>query len=158
MRLSQNRAHNHARCFFFPLNQVYSVSVTRTAASAAASGASYEDRRTDKEDRLSSSPASTITSSSSSSSSSSPAASLSSSSAVTETFPVMCKYVRREIRELTSGDRAAYLSAVELFHRLDLDAGRRTYGHKWTNAKTSVVKHLARMTLDGCTVRAWVRA
>ena len=47
----------------------------------------------------------------------------------------------------TSGDRAAYLSAVELFHRLDLDAGRRTYGHKWTNAKTSVVKHLARMTM-----------
>ena len=65
----------------------------------------------------------------------------------------MCKYVRREIRELTASDRSKYLSAVELFHRLDADVGRQMYGDKWTNAKESVIKHLARMTLDGCTVR-----
>ena len=65
--------------------------------------------------------------------------------------PVMCKYVRREVRKLTTTDRERYLAAAALFHTLDADAGRRKYGAKFTNYKESVAKHLARMTLDGCT-------
>jgi hypothetical protein len=67
------------------------------------------------------------------------------------TEAVMSKYVRREIRQLTTSDREKFLAATELFHRTDADEGRKLYGSKFTNYKESVVKHLARMTLDGCT-------
>jgi len=64
---------------------------------------------------------------------------------------VTVKYVRREIRQLSEADREAYLSATSLFHRLGLKEGRKKYGSKWTNYEASTTKHLARMTLDGCT-------
>jgi len=64
---------------------------------------------------------------------------------------VMCKYVRREIRQLTTADRERYLSAVRVFHTVDATKGRKAYGPKFTNYAESVQKHLQRMTLDGCT-------
>lgn len=63
----------------------------------------------------------------------------------------MVKYVRREVRQLTTKDRERYLAATASFHRLDAEAGRRQYGAKFTNYKESVTKHLARMSLDKCT-------
>ena len=64
---------------------------------------------------------------------------------------VMCKYVRREIRQLTTADRERYLAAVQVFHTMDATKGRKVYGPKFTNYAESVQKHLQRMTLDGCT-------
>jgi hypothetical protein len=64
---------------------------------------------------------------------------------------VMCKYVRREIRQLTTSDRERYFAAVQIFHTLDATSGRKSYGAKFTNYAESVQKHLQRMTLDGCT-------
>jgi hypothetical protein len=64
---------------------------------------------------------------------------------------VMVKYVRREIRQLSDDDRETYLAATSLFHRVGLAEGVKAYGAKWTNYEASTAKHLARMTLDGCT-------
>eukprot|EP00615_Pteridomonas_danica_P010380 CAMPEP_0114352316 /NCGR_PEP_ID=MMETSP0101-20121206/17848_1 /TAXON_ID=38822 ORGANISM="Pteridomonas danica, Strain PT" /NCGR_SAMPLE_ID=MMETSP0101 /ASSEMBLY_ACC=CAM_ASM_000211 /LENGTH=642 /DNA_ID=CAMNT_0001492643 /DNA_START=20 /DNA_END=1948 /DNA_ORIENTATION=- len=76
---------------------------------------------------------------------------VSTSQTISFTESVMSKYVRREIRQLTKADREKFLSGTEIFHRTDADEGRKTYGAKFTNYKETVVKHLARMTLDGCT-------
>lgn len=42
----------------------------------------------------------------------------------------MCKYVRREIRELSDEDRETFLDALEKVHRLDLEEGRALYGKR----------------------------
>jgi hypothetical protein len=62
---------------------------------------------------------------------------------------VACKYVRREIRELTKKDREVFLDALEAVHRLGLDEGRQLHGENFANYEYFTAKHLARMTLDG---------
>jgi hypothetical protein len=69
----------------------------------------------------------------------------------TEGVPIMCKYVRREIRDLVDDDRERFLDALEIAHRMPLEEGHRTYGGKYMDAIGATRKHLARMTLDRCT-------
>ena len=59
--------------------------------------------------------------------------------------------MRRELRSLAGADREAFLSALEIAHRLPLDEGRALYGPKYMDAAGLTRKHLARMTLDRCT-------
>ena len=66
-------------------------------------------------------------------------------------FKVMCKYVRREIRDLTQKDRIKYFKATEQFHRLTATEGREKYGQRWTNYAESTQKRLTKMTVDACT-------
>ena len=65
--------------------------------------------------------------------------------------PVMCKYVRRELRKLTTADRENFLSALQVVHRVNLTMGQTFYGDKFMDAVTLTRKHLAKMTLDECT-------
>ena len=66
-------------------------------------------------------------------------------------WSVYCKYVRRELRSLTSGDRARYFRATKLVHTLGLEEGAALYGSAFSNYEAMVVKHLDRRTLSGCT-------
>ena len=64
---------------------------------------------------------------------------------------VMCKYVRREIRELSDEDRDAYLSALEVVARdapEALDAARARFGASFSNLDHFVRKHVF---APGCT-------
>jgi hypothetical protein len=70
---------------------------------------------------------------------------------LTMTETVMCKYVRRELRQLTTKDRERFLAATATFHRMDAKEGRAKYGVKFTNYQEATIKHLSKMTLDGCT-------
>ena len=65
--------------------------------------------------------------------------------------PIMCKYVRREIRDLIRDDRERFFEALEITHRVALPEGRAKYGAKFMDAIGLTRKHLARMTLDRCT-------
>lgn len=66
-----------------------------------------------------------------------------------QAFEVACKYVRREIRQLTDADRETFLSALELAHRLDMGSGVEKYGAKFKNYEYFTRKHLAQITLEG---------
>ena len=64
---------------------------------------------------------------------------------------VMCKYVRREIRQLNEEDRASYFQALEVVARdapSDLDAARSLYGASFVNLDYFVRKHVY---APGCT-------
>ena len=65
--------------------------------------------------------------------------------------PIECKYVRRELRQLTQHDLDAYLSATAAIHRLTMDEGRRQYGTKFRNFEYFTAKHLDRRSLLECT-------
>eukprot|EP00612_Vaucheria_litorea_P006483 CAMPEP_0171470556 /NCGR_PEP_ID=MMETSP0946-20130122/215_1 /TAXON_ID=109269 /ORGANISM="Vaucheria litorea, Strain CCMP2940" /LENGTH=556 /DNA_ID=CAMNT_0011999949 /DNA_START=210 /DNA_END=1880 /DNA_ORIENTATION=+ len=64
-------------------------------------------------------------------------------------FSLACKYVRREIRELTISDREIFLDALEVIHRLEFSDGVEKYGPKFRNYEYFVAKHLGRFTLEG---------
>ncbi|CAM9966345.1 unnamed protein product [Scytosiphon promiscuus] len=48
---------------------------------------------------------------------------------------IACKYVRREVRELTTSDRVAFFSAMREFYTVPLEEGRAKYGEGFYNAK-----------------------
>ena len=58
------------------------------------------------------------------------------------TFELMCKYVRREIRDLTVADRTAYFRAMSTVAKLDLATGIARYGSKFVNLEYFAVKHI----------------
>ena len=64
---------------------------------------------------------------------------------------IMCKYVRREVRELTRSERDTFFSALETTHRLGVEEGQDKFGGRYMDAVGLTRKHLARMTLDRCT-------
>lgn len=67
---------------------------------------------------------------------------------------VRCKYVKREIRQLSREDRRALLAAYGVMYRTeDEAAGVKRFGPNFRNAKYFVTKHMDRMTLLGCS--AW---
>ena len=49
-------------------------------------------------------------------------------------IPIMCKYVRREIRSLTRDDRERVLDALAIVHKMPLLEGRAKYGGKFFDA------------------------
>jgi hypothetical protein len=62
----------------------------------------------------------------------------------------VCKYVRREIRALTSYDRTTYFSALELIHRLSLEEGQAQFGSNFKNYEYFTLKHLDAWTDNDC--------
>ncbi|CAM9741762.1 unnamed protein product [Ectocarpus fasciculatus] len=52
-----------------------------------------------------------------------------------KTIEVACKYVRRELRDLTSADRTAFFSAMQEFYTVDLEAGKEKYGKTFANSR-----------------------
>ena len=64
---------------------------------------------------------------------------------------VLCKYVRREIRQLQSADLDRFFAATAAVHRLTMQEGQSKYGEKFVNYEYFTVKHLASMSIDGCT-------
>lgn len=64
------------------------------------------------------------------------------------TASVMCKYVRREIRQLTTEDRIAYFEAMETLAKTDMETGVATYGERFVNLQYMTKKHLYG---DSCT-------
>ena len=50
---------------------------------------------------------------------------------------------------LLDAEDAAFLSALELTHRLDMESGVARYGGRFKNYEYFTRKHLAQITLDG---------
>eukprot|EP00752_Nemacystus_decipiens_P002673 g2501.t1 len=48
---------------------------------------------------------------------------------------ISCKYVRRELRDLTTADSTAFFSAMREFYTVELEEGREKYGEDFTNSK-----------------------
>lgn len=46
----------------------------------------------------------------------------------------MCKFIRREVRTLSDGDRNRYLNALATFFRTPLTDGKRRFGPDFVNA------------------------
>jgi hypothetical protein len=55
---------------------------------------------------------------------------------------MMCKYVRREMRDLTDDERRRYLEAMEQVAMLPLADGQALYGNKFINLESFAVKHI----------------
>ena len=64
------------------------------------------------------------------------------------TASVMCKCVRREVRQLTTEDRTAYFEAMETVAKTDMETGVATYGERFVNLQYMTKKHLFG---DSCT-------
>ncbi len=62
---------------------------------------------------------------------------------------MVCRYVRREIRALTTTDREKYFAALETIHRIGLDEGRALYGDKFKNYEYFTAKHLNAQAATG---------
>ena len=55
---------------------------------------------------------------------------------------VSCKYVRREIRQLTDDDREDYFEAMEIVAKMDTETGKSLYGEEFWNFQYMTKKHL----------------
>eukprot|EP00752_Nemacystus_decipiens_P006546 g5896.t1 len=58
---------------------------------------------------------------------------------------VSCKYVRREIRDLTDDDREAFLDALQIWYTIPNDEGRVKYGAAFENYQRTTVLHNAQV-------------
>ena len=67
----------------------------------------------------------------------------SSAAATTTVRRGACRYVRREIRDLTAADRDAYTAALRIVHSLDEDVGQARFGSRFTSAKRLAALHNA---------------
>lgn len=54
---------------------------------------------------------------------------------------ISCKYVRRELRELTMEDRAAFFATMREFYTVELAEGQKKYGAEFANAKVVAAVH-----------------
>lgn len=61
---------------------------------------------------------------------------------------ISCKYVRREIRDLTKADRTAFFVAMREFYTVTLEEGRQKYGAAFSNAKQIAAFHNS--AVSGC--------
>lgn len=55
---------------------------------------------------------------------------------------VVCKYVRRELRELDHADRSAFMTALQQVYFLSTEEGQALYGHGFRDINYFVRKHL----------------
>lgn len=60
---------------------------------------------------------------------------------------ITCKYVRRELRDLTEADRTAYFSAMREFYTVPLEEGRAKYGAAFYNARHVAAYHNSRVRM-----------
>lgn len=65
---------------------------------------------------------------------------------------ITCKYVRRELRDLTEADRTGYFSAMREFYTVPLEEGRAKYGSAFYNARHVAAYHNSRVR--GCIVKS----
>ncbi|CAM9741455.1 unnamed protein product [Pylaiella littoralis] len=56
---------------------------------------------------------------------------------------ITCKYVRRELRELTEADRTGFFSAMREFYTVTREEGREKYGEAFTNSHHVTAYHSA---------------
>ncbi|CAM9366596.1 unnamed protein product, partial [Hapterophycus canaliculatus] len=61
-----------------------------------------------------------------------------------ERVAITCKYVRRELRDLTEADRVAFFTAMREFYTVPLEEGRAKYGEEFSNAKRVAAYHNTR--------------
>lgn len=54
---------------------------------------------------------------------------------------VSCKYVRRELRDLTDADRTDFFDALEEFYTVPNDEGKEKYGHEFFNYQRVTAYH-----------------
>lgn len=54
---------------------------------------------------------------------------------------VACKYVRRELRDLTDADRTAFLEALQIYYTIGEEDGIEKYGEAFTNFERIVALH-----------------
>ena len=57
-------------------------------------------------------------------------------------FNVTCRYVRRELRDLTAFDRNAYFDAMHVLYSTEQDLGVKLYGANFKSAAWLVREHL----------------
>jgi hypothetical protein len=60
---------------------------------------------------------------------------------LTQTIPVIVKYVKRELRQLTNEDRHNFLHAASKIWKYTTDEGRAKYGEKFTGINELVEEH-----------------
>lgn len=60
---------------------------------------------------------------------------------------VSCKYVRREIRDLTDADRNDFLDAMETYYTLSTAEGKATYGQQFFNYERLAAYHNAPVSM-----------
>ena len=65
-------------------------------------------------------------------------------------FNLAVKYVRREIRSLTSSDKENFLSALKIIYSLDKKKGIELYGEKFRSSEELLVKHLNGAATSDC--------
>ena len=63
-----------------------------------------------------------------------------------ERVTITCKYVRRELRDLTEADRTGFFSAMREFYTVSLEEGRAKYGAEFENAKRIAAYHNTRVS------------
>jgi len=54
---------------------------------------------------------------------------------------ITCKYVRRELRDLTEADRTGFFSAMREFYTVGLEEGKEKYGTTFANSKLMAAYH-----------------
>ncbi|CAM9306575.1 unnamed protein product, partial [Laminaria digitata] len=54
---------------------------------------------------------------------------------------ISCKYVRRELRELTEKDRTLFFTTMREFYTVPLEEGQAKYGSEFVNAKIIAAVH-----------------
>jgi len=60
----------------------------------------------------------------------------------TTTESVVVKYVKRELRTLSEGDRDAFLNALKIVYTISTESGRETYGENFIGIDDLVAIHL----------------
>lgn len=59
-----------------------------------------------------------------------------------------CKYVRRELRQLTESDRTEFFEAMRVFYTMSMDEGLENYGPEFTNYLTTTGYHNSEVRQD----------
>mmetsp|Transcript_24731 Transcript_24731/g.32293 ORF Transcript_24731/g.32293 Transcript_24731/m.32293 type:complete len:696 (-) Transcript_24731:178-2265(-) len=69
---------------------------------------------------------------------------------------IICKYVRREIRELTVEDREAFFDALVIFYTIPEDEGKALYGERFVTHRELTLIHVQEFyTPDGSSCTPW---
>lgn len=73
------------------------------------------------------------------------------------TLTASCKYVRRELRELTDADRLDVLDAMEAYYTVPTEEGRAKYGEGFFNYELLTALHNADVSFEASFFRSRVR-
>lgn len=65
---------------------------------------------------------------------------------------IACKYVRRELRDLTAGDRREFFAALKEFYSVEEQQGKEKYGEGFLNYATVAALHNSKVCMFHCVV------